>query len=428
MPSPLRALVLSLALSACAARYTSTARCLAPAAHENTVVLDDSDTLPVAGAPSEGPADAPVTVVSFGDFQCPYCARGRVTLHDLRALYPDSVRVVWRDLPLDRHPDAPLAAEAAREAFAQGGDALFWRYHDALFAHPEGLDRAHLERYAEALGMDLSRFRHALDEHTHQPAVESDRAMADALHIASTPTFYVNGTEISGAQPIEVFEALVRLNVERARTLPPRGRYAAAVRAPLTVPNELLPPDAWERVHTVEIPSGAASRGDATAPVTIQIFSDFECPYCARVEPTLNTLREHYGERIRWVWRDFPLPRHRHAQLAAEAAREALAQRGSAAFWSYHDALFAHQSEAGGLERAALERYADAVGLDLPRFRHALDEHVHEAAVRADAEAAEATGVRMGTPAFFINGHFFSGARPLAEFQSRIDPLLRQTR
>lgn len=421
-------LSLCFAATACAPRYPSHARCVTGAAHTAGRPLDDSEVLPVAGAPMDGPADAPVTIVAFGDFQCPYCARGRVVMHDLRELFPTAVRVVWRDLPLARHDDAPLAAEAAREAFAQGGDALFWRYHDVLFGHPGSIDRPHLERYAEALGMDLSRFRTSLDQHVHRAGVEADMALGERLEIDSTPTFFVNGTPVAGAQPIEVFEALIRLNLERAGALSAQGRYAEAVRNPIAIPNELLPPDAYERVHTLAIPTTSPSRGPSTAPVTVQIFSDFECPYCGRVEPTLAELRSYYGERVRWVWRDFPLSRHARAQDCAEAGREVYAQQGSEGFWRFHDALFAHQREPGGLSPEALERYATAQGIDLARYRHAMETHVHQAAVQADQEAAEATGIRMGTPAFFINGHFFSGARPAAEFQSRIDPLLRSAR
>jgi protein-disulfide isomerase len=183
--------------------------------------------------------------------------------------------------------------------------------------------------------------------------------------------------------------------------------------------------DDWATVHALDVPPGAPSRGAADAPIVVQVFSDFQCPYCAQVEPTLESLRAHYRERLRIVWRDFPLPRHPDAMPAAEAAREALAQRGDEGFWRYHDAIFAHASDEDGLARAALERLARAQGLDLARFRQALDDHRHVAAIRADMAAATATGARLATPAFFINGHFMSGAQPLTEFIARIDGLAR---
>jgi protein-disulfide isomerase len=106
---------------------------------------------------------------------------------------------------------------------------------------------------------------------------------------------------------------------------------------------------------------------------------------------------------------------------AAEAGREAFAQRGNAGFWRMHDALFEHQQN---LERADLERYAQEQGLDMARFRAALDNHTHQAAIRDDMAAADATGASIGTPAFFINGKFVAGALPFEEFQRRIDAAL----
>jgi protein-disulfide isomerase len=365
-------------------------------------------------------------VVVFTDLACPHCARARVALADLRARYPRAVRVAWRFLPGASHPDATLAAEAAREAHAQGGAALFGRFTDVLHGHLTRQGRPWLERYAADLGMDLPRFREALDRHAHAEALSRDRALAERLGIEGTPTLFVNGTRLEGAPRLEVLEALVERNLARARALAPARRYADAVHAPLPVPVELLPADAWERVHSVPIPPGSPSQGPSTAAVTLQVFSDYQCPYCSRVEPTLRALRARYGDRLRIVWRDHPLERHPDARPAAEAAREALAQGGQDAFWRYHDALFAHPEEEGALSREALERDAEAQALDLVRFRRALDERAHAAAVAADVEALASTGLRTGTPAFFVNGHFMAGARPESEFRARIDALLRE--
>ena len=108
--------------------------------------------VPIAGAPVEGSADALVTVVAFEDFQCPVCGRSEAVLQELQRRYGADLRIVWRNLPLWIHLDAVPAAEAAMEAFAQGGDAVFWRYHHAIFANraePTFVTRAALERYAQ---------------------------------------------------------------------------------------------------------------------------------------------------------------------------------------------------------------------------------------------------------------------------------------
>jgi protein-disulfide isomerase len=156
--------------------------------------------------------------------------------------------------------------------------------------------------------------------------------------------------------------------------------------------------------------------------VVIQHFSDFQCPFCSRVLPTVDQIMERYRGRVRFVWRDYPLPFHNNAMPAAEAGREVLAQRGADAFWRYHHLMFQNSSN---LDRATLERLAGEIGgVNMDRFRAALDNHTHQAAVREDVAAADATGAQIGTPAFFINGKFVAGALPFEEFQRRIDAAL----
>ena len=430
MKSPSRLALASL-LAACAGRYAPPPRCppTAAAAASPGPALVDSDRLPTADAPSLGPASAPLTVVVFSDFQCPYCARGRLVASDLRALFPAAVRVVWRNLPLIRHPMAHQAAEAAMEVRAQVGDEAFWRYHDLLFAHQAELSRESLLRDARLVGVDPSRFERALDEGTHRAAVDGDAALAERLGIDGTPAFVLNGTRVVGLQPFAVFESAARLILARAAAMPDPSRvYADMVRDPVVlaepVDESRATVDPWAGVHALPVPSTAPARGAAEAPVVLQVFSDFECPYCARVRPTLDALREHYGDRLRIVWRDLPLPRHAHALAAAEAAREVLAQRGPDGFWRMHDLLFASQSAEEPLAPALIERLAVEAGADRARLRAALGDHRHRAVIDADVAAAAATRLRLGTPAFFINGHFMSGARPLAEFRQRIDGLL----
>ena len=418
----MRPLLLAALLLGCAARYAPPPCCATANRAPHAVTLDDSDEIPVGASPVLGPRGAAVTVVVFSDFQCPYCNRGRHVLHDLRAAFPDDVRVVWKNLPLARHADAPAAAEAALEAFAQGGDAAFWRYHDLLFGHQDRLARADLERYAERLDLDLPRFRRALDDGVHTATVEAEAALAQRLGVDGTPAFFVNGTPVVGARPLAEFEEIATAVLARARQGVTARFYADMVSDPIAAP-EREGRSGWAEVHELATPADAPSIGATTAPVVLQVFSDFECPYCARVEPTLAALREHYAERLRVVWRDFPLPGHEHAMPAAEAAREVRAQRGEAAFWRFHDGLFARQGE---LTREVLEALAAPLEVDVARLREALDDHRHVAAIRADMAAIQATGVRFGTPAFFINGHFLAGARPAAEFRARIDGLLRE--
>ncbi len=425
----------ALVLASCAGRYAPPPRCLpspatSPGEAPASVALVDSDRLPVADAPRLGPASAPLTVVVFSDFQCPYCARARLVVSDLRALFPRSVRVVWRNLPLLRHPQAHLAAEAALEVRAQGGDEAFWRFHDLVFAHQAELSRESLLRDARAVGADGARLALALEDGVHRAAVDGDVALAERLGLDGTPAFVLNGTPVVGLQPFTVFETVARQVLARAATIGDPSRvYVDMVRSPVPAPasteSSRATVDPWAGVHDIAIPSTAPTRGPAGAPVVMQVFSDFECPFCARARPTVDALVARYGDRLRVVWRDLPLPRHPHALLAAEAAREVFAQGGAPAFWRMHDALFAAQSGEGGLTPAVIESLAVESGADRSRLRAALEDHRHRPAIDADVAAAGATGLRLGTPSFFLNGHLVSGARPLDEFRQRVDGLLR---
>jgi protein-disulfide isomerase len=160
----------------------------------------------VGAAPIRGAERAPVTVVVFTDFQCPFCARAEKTMAALTQKYAGRVRVAFKNNPLPFHENGRLAARAAMAAGEQG---KFWEYHDALFAHQDALGREALEGYAKDLGIDLVRFRAALESSHIAAAVDADVAEAGALDVKGTPCFFVNGRRIVGAQPLAAFEAAV---------------------------------------------------------------------------------------------------------------------------------------------------------------------------------------------------------------------------
>jgi Na+/H+ antiporter NhaA len=154
-----------------------------------------------------GPVEAPVTVVEYGDFECPYCGRAESVVRELLADFGD-VRYVWRHLPLsDVHPSADIAAEASEAAAAQG---QFWEMHDLLLDHQGDLRPHDLESYAKALDLDLDRFRDDLGRHTHAPRVEEDVDSADGSGVTGTPTFFVNERRHDGAYDIASLSAAVK--------------------------------------------------------------------------------------------------------------------------------------------------------------------------------------------------------------------------
>ena len=159
----------------------------------------------------------------------------------------------------------------------------------------------------------------------------------------------------------------------------------------------------------------APLRGLSHAPVTIVEFSDYQCPYCKRAQTTLGQLAAKYGDRLAFVYKDFPLEEiHPQARPAAEAAHCAEEQ---GKFWSYHDALFAAAPDLAG---DALRKAAQKNGLDMKVFGACVDAHKYKERVDREAEQGQSLGVN-GTPAFFINGLGLFGAVPLSEFERLID-------
>ncbi|MES9539071.1 Na+/H+ antiporter NhaA [Actinomadura sp. NPDC000600] len=160
-----------------------------------------------------GPAKAPVTVVEYGDFECPYCGRAEAVVRELLADHGD-VRYVWRHLPLnDIHPQAQLAAEAAEAAAAQG---RFWEMHDLLLDRQDALRPRDLVRYAGEIGLDVERFRADLRRHTGAGRIAEDVDSADLSGVSGTPTFFVNGRRHVGAYDIATLSAAVRSARKRA--------------------------------------------------------------------------------------------------------------------------------------------------------------------------------------------------------------------
>jgi protein-disulfide isomerase len=192
--------------------------------------------------------------------------------------------------------------------------------------------------------------------------------------------------------------------------------FVGTLRAQTPVQVYLEPPDPVRM--TVDGTVGFA-RGPSSAPVTIVEFTDFHCPFCKTVVETLKQVMGQYPDRVRWVFRDFPIAAlHPDAQIVHEAARCA-GEQGK--FWPYHDLAF---ERAPAASPAALREIAAAVGADSAAFGQCLDSRKHRAAVAADIEAGTKLGI-TGTPTFFINGQLLVGNQPLPEFQRLIERELR---
>lgn len=341
---------------------------------------------------------APVSIVFFSDYACPYSSHLYFELKALEAKHPKQLRVLMRQMPLDIHPDSPLAHEAALAAAAQGKLAAM---SDLLFANQKRLDRDSLLVYAAELQLDMSAFHEAIDSHRYRPIVEDDQLEAEALGIEATPTIFLNGHRLDGFQTLDVLEKQIGQQLAQA------GVATAPIPAATT---GTISPEQLAKLTQ----SGAEIRGSASAPVTIVEFSDFQCPFCRQTVKPLEDLLEQRPAEVRLVFRSYPLDFHQYSELAHEAALAAGAQGN---FWQMHDLIFANQSR---LERADLVRYAAQLNLDMPAFERALDTHAYAGAIAQDRALGAQIGVE-GTPTIFINGKRLTGARSLVELEQLAD-------
>ncbi len=392
-------------------------------------IAADLYRIPLGGLPSMGNPDALVTIVEFTDYQCPFCQRAEETMQRLRASYGDAVRVVVAERPHPFHDRARPAALAALAADAQG---KFEAMHTRLFALAGSLEEDSIAGAARDAGLDLARF--AVDRNG-APLAPSEQ-LADRFSVRGTPTFFIAGRRLVGAQPYEAFHDVVEERLGAARALVANGTRPRDVYAALTATgaDHVDPPketndeapscghdcaegatahvsDKIEDVPT----DGAPARGPARAPITIVVFGDFECPFTARAETTtLRAVEQAHPGDVRVVFKNTTIPTHVHAPLAARAALAADAQ---GRFWDYHDRLLAHDGVT--LDRAGLLKVAGELGLDVPRFTSDLEGPSTADRLARDASDARALGVQ-GTPTFFVNGRRIVGAQPQAVFEATI--------
>jgi protein-disulfide isomerase len=397
---------------------------------------DASASIPVSSKdPVWGSRDALVTIVQFSDFQCPFCARVEDTMAKLRDAYgPDSIRVVWKNQPLPFHPNAKPAAEAAQGVFALAGKHAFWKFHDLAFKNQSQLGTESYIAWAKQAGVkdaDIQKLKDGLTAHTWAAKVDEDQALGTKVGVRGTPAAFINGVLVSGAQPLDQFKKTIDAELAKAKAKVASGTKKSSVYSEISQENaKSAPPPAKEEADpsadtktVYKVPLDKAPvLGAANAPVTIVAFSDFQCPFCKRGEDTIKQVRDAYGDKVRVVWRDAPLPFHPRALPAAQLAREARAENGDSGFWAAHDKIFA---SAPALEDADLERIGADLKLDPKKVAAALAPSAFDKLIGDDKSLGQALQVN-GTPAFFINGRRIVGAQPLDAFKAVIDEELKK--
>jgi protein-disulfide isomerase len=380
--------------------------------------------VPLGDSYWKGAKNAKVTIVQISDFQCPFCSRVEGTMKEIEKAYPGTVKIVWKDNALPFHQNAMPAAEACRAAGEQG---KFWQMHEKLFANQKALDRASLEKYAQELGLNMARFKADMESKKYAAQVKAETEAGNKVGARGTPTFFVNGRILVGAQPVDAFKAKIDEELKKADEMIKKGVPVAkiyeeiqkkAVDQVAAAPAGGPPGGGGPEERVVVDAGNSPSKGPKNAPVQIVEFSDFECPFCGRVVPTLKQIMDAYPGKVRITFKQFPLPFHKNAPGAAEAA---LAAHAQGKFWEMHDKLF---QDPKALTRETFEKYAQELGLNLAKFKADLDSKKFEAAVKADFEYGQKVG-RFGTPTFFINGRKVSGAMPFDNFKQIIDEELK---
>ncbi|MEO8878617.1 MAG: thioredoxin domain-containing protein, partial [Polyangiaceae bacterium] len=387
---------------------------------------DDADIPIHLGDPTIGSRLAPVTIVEFEDFQCPFCSRAEKTMQAIEEEYgPDKLRVVWKNNPLPFHPNARPAAEAAMGVYALAGNSAFWKFHDVAFDHQADLGPEKYSEWAKLLGVDAASLQRGIAAHTWSAKIDNDVAVAKKIGSNGTPAFWINGMSLVGAQPREKFEEMIDGELHKAQAKIESGTPRDRVYAVMTAENLKLPKPSDDEddppadTKTVfKVPVGNSPiKGSKTALVTIVEFSDFQCPYCKRTEPTLKQIMQTYGNDVRLVWKNEPLPFHDRAEPAAELAMEARAEKGDAGFWAAHDALFDSQPD---LKDSDLESVAKKIGLDVAKVKSAIKAHKYKPQIAIDEQLGDDVQA-SGTPHFFINGRRLVGAQPFDKFKEIID-------
>ena len=367
--------------------------------------------VPIEGSPTTGPATAPVTIVEFSDYQCPFCKRAESTVERVEKNYGDRVRLVFKHLPLPFHELARPAALLAAAVQSKKGDAAFFSISRDLFSKSPELGRSTLIELGTKHGLDKDEVIAAIEGEDEQAVkrLQADAQLADDVVARGTPHFFINGKRLSGARPYEHFSALIDYEIKRAQALLGQGVPAQEIYGRLQ--RDARSPGAPKKLE-VEVPiEGRPVRGPSSAKIAVHVFSDFECPYCRLAEQNIAQLEQQFPNQLKIVWHNFPLPFHERALPLARAAQYAFEKKGSSAFWAVHDEIFALDEDQARLSAEDLKDVFFKLGLDARQLSDVMETEQNDDRVLADQALADSVGIR-GTPAFIIGGYLVTGAKP----------------
>jgi protein-disulfide isomerase len=389
------------------------------------------------GHPYLGDPDAPVTLVEFSDYLCPFCGRHFSQTTSLlidQYVRTGQINMEFRDFPLaELHPTAP-SGHAAAACIAEQGAALFWAYHDELFARqgewsslPD--NSGFLASVAGDIGADVEAYQACVESGRTVPMVEQRVAQGRAFGFSGTPSFHVVDNvndatfEIVGAQPFEVFASALDAAIAGETPLV-EDEPADTPNLPFWANEDGLAPDPARPGYTL---AGDAYQGNTEAEVVVVEVSDFQCPFCGRhaleTQPTLDAMFVDTGQ-VMWVFKHFPLQIHPQAPAAAAAA-ECAGEQGE--FWAMHDLIFASVEDwSVNPPDPVLESLAGELGLDQAAFSACLGSRASLDPVLEDLY--DLVSVFSTTPTFVVlhegQASVIEGAQPLEQFVTLFDGLL----
>lgn len=386
---------------------------------------EDFVALPVDGAPVRGERDAPITIHLFSDLRCSDCRAIYRRLSAEVEHRPGEVRLVFRHIPRD---DA--AQDVSRAAIAAADQGRFWSFVDALYADDEIRSRQGWPEVAGEADLDVARWENDRRMPTVDAVLEHDAIQAESVGVVDAPTFFVNGVRMVGGVALHELDEVIDAEREYVAAMEEAGLSGADISWRRILQN--YEPVDWEEVerardemhdelHISHVPVGSSPQmGAAPADtlVTVVVFADFQCRFCAQAAGAWHQLVDRYGEAgLRVVFKHFPLPAHDGAEDAAAAS--VLAHRMDR-FWPFHDALF---FEGLAAEKGALEAKLREMGWTGEDFAAAINADAVRDAVATDRRIGEQVGVE-GTPTTYVNGIQLAGAFAADELAPLIEDQL----
>ncbi|MBL8238947.1 MAG: thioredoxin domain-containing protein [Bryobacterales bacterium] len=333
-------------------------------------------------AEETAPTPSVVQVDVYSDFQCPFCKGFAEPVRQLERKGVNGVRVSvsFKHFPLDFHPDAALAHQAA---YAAGKQGKFWEMHDTIFANQAAIKRPNLLEHAALMGLDVPRFIKDMDSDAAKQAINAEKAEGAKRGVNGTPTFFVNGKSYSGAKTYEQLRELIGGEQRRA-------------------------------VALAEISDAAMSKGPDTASVTLEFYADLQSPVSRPALSIIDQVMRQHPGAVRVQFRNFPLAFHPQAALAHEAAMTA-ARHGR--FWEFAAFILEHQDS---LREQDLMALAGRLGLNETLFAADMQAHKYAPRVEVDVVNGLGRGIR-GSPVIFVNGKRIDGVPSLQELTERVN-------